>query len=466
MTAAPRFHTPRNPANRTLGGKAAKLAAAMGVPLMPWQRMAADVALEIDASGRFVYHDVVITVPRQSGKTTVTLALGLHRLLTTPEGKIWYTAQTGQAARERFLQELVPRVQRSLPGVTDLKRGAGDTRLLFPALGGQYRPHPPSDKYLHGEQSDLNLVDEPWAFTEMQGDALMQAIVPTQNTRPNAQTIYLSTMGDARSTFWHNIVDAARDGRPRTAIMDWGLPEGADPSDVDAVITAHPAVGHTIRPDAIRTAHASMKPAEFARAYANIRTATRVQVFDSETLALALTDARTIAPDSPVAFGVAMSWDRSRTVIACAGLDVDGVPVAEIVDARPGSSWAYPAIAELHRSWSPLAIVVDGHSPAAPLVHSPELDGLLTVPSSREVAAGTGAFIDHITAGTVAIRPDAEVSAAFDALTLRTVGDLGQMLDRRHSAGSIAAIEAVMLALTGLTQAPAPAPAPMIWTPQ
>ena len=466
MTPTPRFHTPRDPSRRTLGGKAAKLAAALGVPLMPWQRMAADVALEVDDRGEFVYHDVVVTVPRQSGKTTMTLALGFHRLLTTPGGKIWYTAQTGQNARERFLQELVPRVRLAMPGATDLKRGAGDTRLMVPSIGSQMRPHPPTDKYLHGEQSDLNLIDEPWAFSEVQGDALMQAIIPTQNTRPNAQTIYLSTMGDASSTWWHNIVDAARSGEsPRTAVIDWGLPESEDPTDVEAVIAAHPAIGHTIRPQAIYDAAASMKPHEFARAYANIRTATRVAVFDAQDLAAVLTDGRTIASDSPVAFGVAVSWDRSRAVVAVAGYDQDGTPVAEIVDARPGSSWVPEVLRTLAASWAPQAIMVDARSPAAPIATDPDLADVITAPDARHVAAGTAALIDRIRAHTLTIRPDNEVSSAFDALALRSVGDLGEMLDRKHSAGSIAPVEAIMLALTGLTHSQ-PMPAPMIWTPQ
>lgn len=464
MTATPRFHTPRDPSRRTLGGKAAKLASALGVPFMPWQRMAADVALEVDEHGAFYYHDVVITVPRQSGKTTETLALGFHRLLTTPGGKIWYTAQTGQSARERFLQELAPRVRAALPGVTVLKQGAGDTRLTVPSIGSQMRPHPPTDKYLHGEQSDLNLIDEPWAFSEVQGDALMQAIIPTQNTRPNAQTIFLSTMGDSSSSWWHAKVDAARAGdSPRTAIIDWGLPEGDDPSDVEAVIASHPAVGYTIRPQAIYDAAASMKPHEFARAYANIRTATRVAVFDPEDLDVVLDDSRRIAGDSPVAFGVAVAWDRSRAVIAAAGYDESGAEVAEIVDARPGSTWVAEALQTL-ATWAPRAIMVDARSPAAPIATDPSLADIITTPDSRRVAAGTAALLDRIRGRAITIRPDVEVSNALDVLALRTVGDLGDMLDRKHSAGSIAPVEAIMLALTGLTTTET-LPAPMIWTP-
>jgi hypothetical protein len=465
VTAVPRHHTPRDPSRRTLGRKLGKLAAAMGTPLMPWQQSAADVALELDADGRFAYKRIVITVPRQAGKTTMTLALGLHRMLTTPNGKVWTTAQTGQAAREHFIGDLVPAAQTLLGTAVVVKRGAGDTRMILPALGSQMRPHPPNDEYLHGEQSDLNMVDEPWALSEVKADALIQAFLPTQATRPNAQTVWLSTMGDAGSTFWHRMVDEARSGEdPRTCIFDWGLPEAADPTDVEAVIAAHPAVGYTIEPDVIRDAHAAMKPAEFARAYANHRTATRVAVFDADTLRRVMSETATMAAGSPVSFGVATSWDRSRSVIAAAGRDANGSPVVEIVDARPGSGWVAERLAALDDHHHPLGILVDGRSPASTIAADPSLEKIVTVPDSRAVAAGTASFLDHIAAGTMHLTWDAELSAAFDVLTLRVVGDLGQMIDRKHSAGSVAHVEAAMLALTGLQQAPPPAPEPMIWS--
>lgn len=461
----PRFHTPRDLSRPTLGGKVARLAAAMQTPLMPWQRLAADVALEILPNGRFAYKRVIITVPRQSGKTTMTLLVGGHRTLTTPEGKIWYTAQTGQSARERFISDLVPPMRDLMAGAVTVKRGAGDTRLQFPALGSQFRPHPPNDEYLHGEQSDLNLVDEPWAFTEAQGLGLVQAFLPTQNTRPNAQTFYLSTMGDADSVWWHSLVDEARTGAdPRTCIIDYGLDESRDPDDVDAVIAAHPAVGHTIEPEVIRAAHAAMPPAEFARAYANIRTSTRVAVFDPETVARVLDAEATIADDSPVSFGAAVSWDRSRAVIAAAGRDLSGRIVCEIIDARPGYRWAVDELQRLEVDHRPRVMLVDARSPASTIATAPELADTITIPDARAVASGTAGFMDLVTAGTIGLRYDAEVARAFDVLATRVVGELGTMFDRRHSAGSIAHLEAMMLAVAGLTQAPAPAPSPMIWT--
>lgn len=293
----------------------------------------------------------------------------------------------------------------------------------------------------------------------------MQAIVPTQNTRPNAQTIMLSTMGDANSTWWHDIVDKARAmDDPRVCVIDWGLDESIDAGDVEAVINAHPAVGHTINPQAIYDAHAALKPSEFARAYANQRTATRAAVFDGDTIAAVLHDGDTIASDSPVVFGVAVAWDRSETVIAAAGYSAAGRPVAEIVDARPGTRWAIDRIQDLDRSHSPRAIMLDAHSPAAVLATDPHLDDFITTPTPREIAAGTGALLDGIRDGALTLRTDRGLASSLARLTLRNVGDLGQMMDRKRSPGSIAPLEAAALALTGLTLSSETAPPPTIWT--
>ena len=76
---------------------------------MPWQRYVADTALEIDpASGRLKYRTVVITVPRQSGKTTLLLSLMVHRAIGFGQRQnIVYTAQTQKAARKKWEEEHV-----------------------------------------------------------------------------------------------------------------------------------------------------------------------------------------------------------------------------------------------------------------------------------------------------------------------------------------------------------------------
>jgi phage terminase large subunit-like protein len=68
----PLYATPRNPSRPTLGGDVATIAEQLGTPFMPWQRLVADVAMEVDpATGLLAYREVDLTTPRQSGKTTL-----------------------------------------------------------------------------------------------------------------------------------------------------------------------------------------------------------------------------------------------------------------------------------------------------------------------------------------------------------------------------------------------------------
>lgn len=471
----PRFHTPRNPARPSGGAQVAAIMRALGTPLMPWQQRAADVILELDpATGRYAYPTVVITVPRQAGKTTLVMALALHRALTDPGSKTWFTAQTGMAARTRFLQDLAnPAVNAFGDKHLDLLKGAGDTRLTFRATGSQIRPHPPNDSYLHGEQSDLNLLDECWNFTEPQALALLQAIIPTQNTRPNAQTIYLSTMGDARSTWWHGLVDAARAGRPGTAIIDYGIGDDVDASDLEAVAAAHPAVGHTTTRAKLAEAAEGMEPNEYARGYGNRSTTTRKALLPAAVLD-AVETLEQLPADAPLVIAAAVSWARDETVIVAAAMD-GGVPVLEIMEQRPGTVWAADAIARFRDAQRPLAVVVDKVGPSAGLADELLLRGLELLPlTGRDVSTGTEDILDRMThtdqdetlAPRIRYRRDAAFRRAWDNVAMRTVADIGRVFDRRRSAGSIAAAEASMLAVLALTHAPAPAPAPMIWTPK
>lgn len=439
---------------------------------MPWQRRAADVALELDDAGLFRYHTVVITVPRQSGKSTMSLTLALHRALIVPDCRVWFTAQTGQAARERFLEELGRPAAKLSPSMFTLNKGAGNTRLTIPALGSQIRPHPPSEDYLHGEQSDLNFLDEPWSYTEVQAAALMQAVIPTQATRTNPQTIMLSTMGTASSTWWHRQVEEARAGKPGVAIIDYGIADGVDPTDVDAVIAAHPAVGHTITAKVIRDAAASMPPAEFARGFGNVPTLGTSPLLDDEVIAAATIDAP-IPGDARLVFAAAAGWEQGSAAIVVAA-DVDGVPVVEVIEARPGTSWAPERVAALARAHPTAPLVIDHMGPSATLHDEVAALGVdITPVSPRDFAAGTDDMLarlrrrgdDDAPTPAVLLRRDDGMTAELRGASTRTLGDSGTVWSRRHSVTPIPRLEAATLAVRSLMHGEAPAPAPMIWSP-
>jgi hypothetical protein len=77
----PRFSTARNRSRATYGPRVAEVARLLGTDPMPWQSEVLDTALEIDPdTGHLQHREIVLTIPRQSGKTTLQLAVMVHRV--------------------------------------------------------------------------------------------------------------------------------------------------------------------------------------------------------------------------------------------------------------------------------------------------------------------------------------------------------------------------------------------------
>lgn len=455
--ATPRFHTERTPGRPSYGPAIDRTSAGLGRPLMPWQRRAADVIGEILPDGKFAYPLVIVSVPRQAGKTAFTLATAFHRGLVLRNGRIWFTAQTGMHARDSFLEMGRPAKLSAFGPIFDLKRGAGDTRIEFAHNLSQLRPHPPTEDSLHGKQSDLNLIDEAWSFGPAEADALMAAITPTQATRPQRQTIILSTRGTAASTWFHGLIERARED-PSICLIDYGIGPDDDAADLDVIAAAHPAYGLTVDMDALRAAQQQLSPGEFARAYGNRETGSAELIWPIESWR-AVQTVEPIPADATVCFAAAVSIDRTETAISAATV-IDGVPYAEVVDVLPGTDHA-DRLAALDRAHAHGGMWIDRGGPSVTLADAADRLGIsIEDADSRTVSAAAGNLYDRVLAGTVRVRPHPALDSAVSAAARRGLGDGAFAFGRRASSGSIAALESLALAAhaAGLKQ-PMPAPA-------
>jgi hypothetical protein len=473
-TPLPRFATPRNPAFESRGWRVRRIARAMDTPLIGWQDQVIDVASEVDEHGRYRYHTIIVTVPRQSGKTTLVLANGVDRCMFLRGAKCWHTAQTGQDAREKFIEMADPFSKSTMGKISaTLRRGAGATRLTF-VNGSTFRPHPPTEESLHGQQSDLCDVDEGWSFDDTQGIALMQAITPTQATRRGAQTWITSTMGTADSTWFHGWCDKGRivsaEGSGGIAYFEWSIGDDVDPADLEAVAAAHPAYGRLIDMQALEQAWDTMKdtPGAFARAYGNRRTTSAERIIPAAAWLRAQLDVP-IPAGAAVVFGAATSWNRDETAIVAAAQLDDGRPIVEVIAVRPGTSWAVDAIEAASDNADRAPVVVDPVGPSGPLADALELRGVNVVRTkTADVTSGAADLFDRITATDdegnpirprIAFRPDEHLNAAVDRASKRMVGDGAWTWGRRTSSGSIATLEAATnAARQAVRNVPAPAP--------
>jgi phage terminase large subunit-like protein len=266
----PRWATPRT-RRRTLGPQVATVARQLGLPLLPWQRQVLSTALE--RSGRRpAYRDVLVSVPRQSGKSSCALALIVWRLLSEPDQLVLYSAQSRVAARRKLLHTWHPRLQRSpLAGRFKLFRGFGSEALSCDN-GSRLELLSATESAGHGETTDLVIVDEAWTHADA---TIEQSVRPTMSTRAGAQLWAMSTAGTARSVWWRGKLEAGRaaaemgvaDG---LACLEWAAPPDADPTDEATWWQTMPALGRLADVETIRQDLASMGVAEFKRAFLNL----------------------------------------------------------------------------------------------------------------------------------------------------------------------------------------------------
>lgn len=467
LSAPPRYATPR-PTGPTMGPAITKVMELIGYSPMPWQEWAADVIGELKADGSPRWPMIVISVPRQAGKSALMMSVAVHRILTKPGARVWYTAQTGADAADQWRENLDKVNASPIAPVFVSRRANGSQVLTCRATGGRFSPHPPTEEKLHGKQSDLNVIDEGWAFDEAEASALMQAIVPTQATRPGAQVIVVSTMGTARSTWFHGLVDRARAGDPGIALLDWGIAPGDDSTDLEVIAAAHPAYGHTVDMASLEDARAQLgATAEFARGYGNRATGSMERLIPLDAWQ-SVQSSDAIPPDAEISFGAAIDIDRTQGAIAAGWISPDGEPMLEVIDVRPGTSWMRERLAELRQRHRSAGTCVDPVGPSGPLAD--ELtrtarpgDGLELIPiNARDLTSTSAEFYDRVLTGRIKIRPDRDLDLAAEIVARRRLGDAWTW-SRRGSSGSIAALEAVTLAMYAASHRPAPPSAPLIF---
>lgn len=470
--ATPRHHTPRSGAP-TRGAAAGVLARAMGRPFMPWQQHGADVALELGPDGHYWYSIVVVTVPRQSGKTELEGIVSTHRCLTTRGGRVWITMQNGKAADEWMRDEHHTRLADSalFRGRYTASRRAGSTGVRWPATGSLFTAFPPTRDALHGKQGDLVIIDEAWAHDAERGADLRQAVRPTMATRPGAQLWIVSTAGDDTSTYLDGYIDAARaslgDPTARICFIDYGIRDDDDPEDLEAVAAAHPAVGHTITIDALAAARADFgrDSAGWARAYGNRPTRSRVAAFPPGVWAAAGRPRTTVPDRAGIGLDVTPSGDRAAVAAGWRDPSTAEHRVELVVDG-PATRELPQQLAQLARTRGGGALTVDRASIGALDVadHVAALDPSITITytSAAEFAAACSVFERDLTDGALGHHQQKGLDDAVDVAVRRPLGDGGWAWGRARSSGSIAPLVAATLAHRAGARLAAPLPAPMV----
>ena len=148
-----KYATRRNKKNPTFGPRAALAAKLLGAQLMPWQQQVLDVALELNPldPGAWRYPVVVVTVPRQAGKSFLLRAVMVDRMMNYNNHEILMTAQTGKDARKRWKQIVNGLGADKKRQYFDVKKSQGSESLTIKAREYYIAPIAPTPKSNHGD---------------------------------------------------------------------------------------------------------------------------------------------------------------------------------------------------------------------------------------------------------------------------------------------------------------------------
>lgn len=444
--ARPLFATERDLSRPTDGAQVTLVAKTLGTPLMPWQQLAADVALERNPDGSYHYPIVVITVPRQSGKTTLLRAIAVQKMMSHRRREIYFTAQTGKDATARWRQ-LVEKIEsnRTASSLFDVRLSAGSPWIMHKRTRSKFMPFAPGGDSLHGYTPHDVMIDEAFSLNELEARVLMGAVRPAQSTIKTRQLYIVSTKGTAESVFLHDWIERGRAGEPGVALIEYGAAPGVDAYNPDEWWKFHPGLGMAtteggLTEEYLREEAATLPRSEFERGYANRQTVTATHLVAQETWdPLASTDKVGAGDAVAITYDVAHDLTSATIVLnwVTRSGKYDGVLNSRILEHHVGVDWLADAVERLREQLKPSLVGADDGGAARGVTAELRRRGVdVTTTGASELATAFGRWMIRLRTGRFAHDGREEFWRAVAGLTTRPMGD-AVAPSRRHSIGDI-----------------------------
>jgi hypothetical protein len=386
-----------------------------------WQRLVLARALEHDSAGRLLWPVVIISGPRQVGKSWLERMLCAWRIRQAARFGGEEQALLHVAHKLIAAQEVWRPAARWSAGLGDMVRWANGEQMIERPDGSRWLLQAANDGTGVAFSLSMALIDEGWRIAR---SVYEEAIEPTLAEAESPQTYLISTAGTAASDLMATYrakgveqLDSPRD----VLLIEWSAPPGNE-VDIDDV-----AVWRACQPhwDAKREAWIARK-----RQQAGER-AFRQQALNQwvpsltppalppGTYGSVVTRA---APSGSIAFGAEVAEDHSRAVIVAVGSN----GVAEVIEEREQAGWVTGRLADLAAEHGAAAAAVDGSGPARGTAAELKLaEGVPFVAlNAGEMASASGQVFDALTARPPALllRDHPAWEAAVDTARRRKVG--------------------------------------------
>jgi hypothetical protein len=252
------------------------------------------------------------------------------------------------------------------------------------------------------------------------------------------------------------------------ALFEWSAEDGAPTDDIEALAQANPALGYGYLTErALMSNRATFPEAKFRSECMCQQVATILpQPFPEGAWDGGVDTTSSIAPESPLYFGIDLSNDRKWTSIGVCGLRDDGQWHIEVVARRTGTEWAIDWFrARAMKQHMKLAFQGRGAPVCGLAEQICTIDGVERIAiEGADLPTGWGKFWDGIAASSPLVPgetprggtrifhlPQPILDAPAKTMQTRQLGGGAEVPDRMKSPDDIAPLFACVMAFTAAT---------------
>lgn len=351
-------------------------AKAMGMPMDPWQDGAARLALAKREDGLYAagIGGVVLSIPRQVGKTYLIAAIVFALCTLFPNLTVIWTAHRTRTHNETFKKmQGMSRKPKIAPYIENVRATNGEQEIMF-KNGSRILFGARESGFGRGfDEVDILVLDEAQILT---ADA-MSDMVPATNAAPNGLVFLMGTPPRPKDPgeVFTNVRQAALNGDPDTLYIEFSADKGANLDDRKQLAKANPSYPHRTSDAAIQRMRKLLGSDESYRreAYgewdeeALSKKAIKVTAWNG----LKIRQDDVPDDDSRQVFAVKFAIDGSAVALAAArrpdagAVHVEGIKMSSMAD---GTRWLVDWLLERHERAA--QIVVDGKSGVGYLVNA------------------------------------------------------------------------------------------------
>lgn len=390
----------------TDGKDAAKLLAAAGLKIDPWQADALCDWMGRDRWGIWSAPSCGLSVPRQNGKTCIVTGRAAAGMLLYNEWVI-YTAHLQKTATETFMEIRAIFESDALKDyVREIKAAIGREQIIL-KNGGRIMFVARTRNGGRGLHGDCLIFDE----AQEVEDSQLESFLPALSASKNPQTIYIGTPPDANcnGTVFRNMRQKVLDDHSeKTAWAEFSVNEIGDVTDRERWAKTNPALGRRIRESTIAAECEQMAPDSFARERLGwwMPIIEKKEDFAIDKDAWNACASNEKKPDGKTAYGVKFSADGMEISLCGAVVDKDNVARISLIERRPTSDGVKWLADWLNARYSKACcVVIDGRNGVDVLIdkiaQTWRMKGSVIRASTKDMMAAVSTLSNEINEQTI-----------------------------------------------------------------